>query len=114
MVLLKSIGASGSACVIEWKSRKLQRVVSSSTTAEALAANVAMNAMVYIKAVLVEVLGVQMNDVPLVLMADSRNWHRLVMSSSLVEDPRLRSKSLISVNPCIFGPPKGENTGFET
>ena len=51
------------ACVVSWKSQKLKRIVSSSTGAEDLAINDAVSEIVYIKAVLKEMLGLVMDKV---------------------------------------------------
>ena len=80
----------GLACVLDWKSKKLQRVVASSTAAEALAANSALDMLVYVRSVLAELLGDCRKNIPLELYTDSANLHDAVMSSSLVENPRLR------------------------
>ena len=52
-------------CVVSWKSKKMKRVVSSSTAAEALALNDTLDEMVYIKEVLKEALGGEANDISL-------------------------------------------------
>ena len=79
------------SCVLNWKSKKLRRVVSSSTAAEALSANEALDDMVYIKHVLIELLGSTAEKIPLKLVTDSRNLHNSVMNSTLVENPRMRT-----------------------
>ena len=81
----------GLACVLDWRSKKIKRVVSSSTAAEALAANETLDEMVYVKAVLVELLGTQADNLPLVLFTDSKNLWDAVHSTSLVENHRLRT-----------------------
>ena len=78
-------------CVVSWKSKKMKRVVSSSTAAEALAVNDTLDEMVYIKEVLKEALGDEANNIPLDLYTDSRNLYKSVMSTSLNENPRLRT-----------------------
>ena len=91
-VILLSNKDDGRACVLDWESRKLRRrrVASSSTAAEALAVNDTLDMMVYVKAVLVELLGEDARDIPLELVTDSRNLHNSVMTSTLVDNPRLR------------------------
>ena len=42
----------GLSCIIDSKSKKLKRVVQSSTAAEALASNDALDSLVYVKSVL--------------------------------------------------------------
>ena len=78
------------SCVISWSSKKLKRVVSSSTAAEALASNEALDELVYIKTVLCELLGDKMKNVPLHLTTDSKNLYNAVHSSTLVENARTR------------------------
>ena len=78
------------ACVVSWKSRKLKRVVSSSTGAEALAINDTVGEIVYIKAVLKEMLGEVVKNIPLEVYTDSKNLVQATNSKSLVEDHRLR------------------------
>ena len=81
---------TGAACVVSWRSRKLKRIVNSSTGAEALAINDTVSELVYIKAVLTEMLGGEMVAVPLEVFTDSKNLLQASKTTSLVEDPRLR------------------------
>ena len=81
----------GLSCIIDSKSKKLKRVVQSSTAAEALASNDALDSLVYVKSVLQELMGNQFEHLPIVLSTDSKNLHKVVMGSSLVENPRLRT-----------------------
>ena len=90
-VLLLTNQKNGISCVLDWKSKKLKRVVTSSTAAEALAANDTLDSMVYVQSVLTELFGEQVKGVPLILMTDSKNLHDNVMNSTLVENPRLRT-----------------------
>ena len=83
---------TGAACVVSWRSKKLKRVVTSSTAAETLAANETVSEMVYIKAVLREILGEAVDGVPMELFTDSKNMWKAVNTSALVEDPRLRTE----------------------
>ena len=78
-------------CVVSWRSRKLRRVVTSSTAAEALAVNDALDEAVYVKEVLKELIGETAVQIPIEVFTDSRNLYRSVMSTSLVDNPRLRS-----------------------
>ena len=90
-VIVVSNSKRGLACVLDWRSKKIKRVVSSSTAAEALAANDTLDAMVYVKAVLQELLGAKAINVPLILFTDSKNLWDAVQSTSLVENHRLRT-----------------------
>ena len=80
----------GIGCVLNWKSRKLRRVVSSSTAAEALAVNEALDEMVYVKTVLSEMIG-SLSQLPMQLVTDSRNLHKTILSSKLADNPRIRT-----------------------
>ena len=90
-VILVCNREKGLSCVLDWKTKKLKRVVSSSTAAEALAANDTLDMLVYVHSVLVELLGKVGKNIPLLLATDSKNLHKCVMNSSLVENPRLRT-----------------------
>ena len=79
------------SCVVDWRSKKLKQVVSSLTAAEALAANDTLDSLVYVHSVLVETFGDVAKDIPLVLTTDAKNLHKSVMSTSLVENLRLRT-----------------------
>ena len=78
------------ACVLNWKSKKLRRVVSSSTAAEALSANEALDDAVYLKSFLMEMFGEMASAIPIKLTTDSKNLHNAVISSTLAENPRMR------------------------
>ena len=82
----------GLKCIVSWRCRKLRRVVSSSTAAEALSVNDTLDELVYVKEVLKELLGESAANIPIELFTDSRNLYRSVMSTSLVDNPRLRTE----------------------
>ena len=90
-VILISNNERNLSCVVDWRSKKLKRVVSSSTAAEALAANDTLDSLVYVHSVLVETFGDVAKDIPLVLTTDAKNLHKSVISTSLVENLRLRT-----------------------
>ena len=58
-----------------------------STAAEALATGETSDALMYISAVLKELMG---DDIPLYLYTDSKNLHDSVNTSALVDDHRMR------------------------
>ena len=82
----------GLKCIVSWRCRKLRRVVSSSTAAEALSVNDTLDELVYVKEVLKELLGELAANIPIEMFTDSRNLYRSVMSTSLVNNPRLRTE----------------------
>ena len=81
----------GRQAIVSWKAKKIRRVVSSSTAAEVLALNDTLDEMVYVREVLVEILGDKAKRIPLEMYTDSRNLFKSVMSTSLLENPRLRT-----------------------
>ena len=89
MVLLSN-KSTNSRCVLGWRARKLKRVVSSSTNAEALAVNDVLDELVFLKEILKEIFGGKTINIPLEVYTDSKNLHRAVNGTSLVDNPRLR------------------------
>ena len=69
----------------------MKRIVASSTAAETLALNEVISEVVYIKAILNEILG-DVNKIPVHMYTDSKNAKKAVYSTSLVDDPRLRTE----------------------
>ncbi len=74
------------ACLLNWRSKKLVRKVVSSLAGEALAVVAAIGEMVYNKAILKQVYGGVIDEIPVVMFTDSRNLYKSVHSTSLVED----------------------------
>ena len=68
----------------------MKRIVSSSTAAEALAANDALDTLVCTKSVLLEMLGEKAKQIPMRLITDSKNLYKATYSSTPVENKRLR------------------------
>ena len=64
----------------------MKRIVASSTAAETLALNEVISEVVYIKAILNEILG-DVNEIPVHMYTDSKNVKKAVYSTSLVDDP---------------------------
>jgi hypothetical protein len=81
---------SNNACVLSWRGRKLKRIVTSSTAAETLALNDIVSEVIFTKALLGEVFGSGISEVPVNLYTDSKNVIKSVNSTSMVEEPRLR------------------------
>ena len=82
---------TGAACVVSWRSRKLKRIVLSSTAAETLALNDTVSEIVYVKAVLKEMLGSVAEEIPMEIFTDSKNLWKAVQTTALNDDPRLRT-----------------------
>ena len=88
-VLILRNKVTNTASVLSWKSTKIRRVVGSSTAAEALATVESSDALMYISAVLRELLGDELH-IPLHLFTDCKNLHNAVHTSALVDDQRMR------------------------
>ena len=78
------------ACLVSWRSKRLKRLVTSSTAAEVLAINDTVGEAVYIQAVLGEVFGKIEQKVPIKVYTDSNNSVKAASTSALVEDSKLR------------------------
>ena len=74
------------ACTLNWRSKKLQRKVASSMAAEGLAMVQTIGVMVYNKAILRQIYGPQVDDIPVIIFTDSCNLSRNVISTSMVDD----------------------------
>ena len=79
-------------CTISWKGRKLRRIVTSSTAAETLALNEVLSEIIFVKALLSEMVGSEADGIPVNLYTDSKNVIKSVNSTSMVDDPRLRTE----------------------
>ena len=90
-VILVTNKETGHSSILSWKSAKIRRVVGSSTAAEALAFNETMNALVYIRFLLNELLQDKLKDIPMQLSTDSKNLYISVNTSTRVENPHLRT-----------------------
>ena len=72
--------------MLNWRSKNLVRKVVSSLAGEALALAAAIGEMVYNKAIMKQVYGDVVEDIPVVMFTDSRNLYDAIHSTSLVED----------------------------
>ena len=69
----------------------MKKIVLSSTAAETLAMNDTVSEMVYIKAVLSEMIGSKAEQIPMEGFTDSKNLWKAIHTTALVDDPRLRT-----------------------
>ena len=74
------------ACVLNWRSKKLVRVVTSSLAGEALAMVAMVGEIVYNKAILSQIYGDKIKTIPVVVFTDCKNLHDAIHSTRLVED----------------------------
>ena len=85
-VVLVANEKMGAGCVLNWRSKKLTRIVVSSLAGEALALVATIGEMVYTKAIFRQIYGDIIDSVPVVLYTDSRNLHEAIHSTTLVDD----------------------------
>lgn len=81
---------SNASCVLNWRGRKLRRIVNSSTAAEALSLVETISEAIFVKAMLKEMLGNECDQIPIEVFTDSKNVEKALSSTGMVEDPRLR------------------------
>ena len=74
------------ACVLNWRSKKLKRKVVSSLAGEALAMVAVIGEVVYNVAILSQIYGDIVNTLPVIVFTDSKNLHEAIYSSCLVDD----------------------------
>ena len=88
-VLLIVNRVTNKCSVMNWRSKKIKRIVSSSLGGETLATIGAIGEVVYAKAVLKEIYGTRMNDIPAIVFTDSNNLFQAAHTTKLVDDPWL-------------------------
>ena len=85
-VILLCNKVTGATAVLNWRSKKLRRKVTSSLAGECYAMIAVIGELVYTKAVLSQIYGQRMKDIPTIVVTDCKNLEEAVHSSSLVED----------------------------
>ena len=80
---------SEKTCILSWRSKKIKRKVSSSLAGETLAMVETIGEVVYTRAVLEQVYGGRMRELPAVIFTDSNNLYKSIYSTKLVNDPWL-------------------------
>ena len=80
----------GRANVLSWQSRKIKRVCNSTISAECLAAVEAVNASIYLKTLVKEMIGAKCASLKVRLVVDNKALLDAISSKSSVEDKRLR------------------------
>ena len=76
-------------CVLQWKSKQIRRKVISSLAGETLALIGVIGELVYTKAVLEQLYGKRVQEIPTIAVTDSKNLAEAIKSTSLVDDPWL-------------------------
>jgi len=85
-VLLLCNRKTGAAAVLNWRSKKLRRKVTSSMAGECYSLVAIIGEMVYTKGVLAQIYGQRIQNIPCLAVTDCKNLYEAVHSTSLVED----------------------------
>ena len=80
---------TNACCILVWKSKTIRRKVRSTLAGEALAMIGVIGEIVYIKAMLEQLFGTRVRDIPTLVLSDCKNLTQAIRSTSLVEDPWL-------------------------
>ena len=83
-------GEGGRAAPLGWTSNKVRRVVGSTVAAEALSLKMGLDHGYFLRAILADVLNVDMIKIPIIAYVDSNNLYEAVYSTKFVEDKKLR------------------------
>ena len=81
---------SGQCCTIDWKSRKIKRIVRSTLASETLSLGDGLETGLFLKDLFCELLGKKFESVPVIAIVDNRSLEVNLRSTSSVEDKRLR------------------------
>ena len=78
--------------MIHWRSRSIKRIATSTLAGEALAVSDLIGDIIYTKAVLQEIFGDSVSNVPSHIFTDSKNLDKSISSFKMVDDRRLRTE----------------------
>ena len=81
---------SGKCCPLFWQSKKIKRVVRSTLAAEALSLQEGLEASVYFRHLIEEILGLMKGTIDIYAFVDNKSVIESVYSTKLVDDKRLR------------------------
>ena len=86
------LSGNNNVALISWKSGKIQRVVKSTLAAEGLALSEGLDEAIYIKHIICETLGFNIeNDIlPIIGITDHEGLYKNIRSTKLVSEKRLR------------------------
>ena len=80
---------TGNICPLQWKSKKIKRVVKSTLAAECLALQEACETAFYLKSILAEILGIDISQIKIDCYTDNRSLRDSLHSSRTLEEKRL-------------------------
>lgn len=79
----------GNVCPLQWKSKKIKRVVKSTLAAECLALQEASETAFYLKTILAEILGVGVEQIKIECYTDNKSLKESLHSTRTLEEKRL-------------------------
>ena len=80
----------GNSVPIDWKSRKIKRIVRSTLAAEALSLGDGLDTGLFLKEMFMEIMGPKAAQAPIIAIVDNKSVEVNLRSTSSVEDKRLR------------------------
>ena len=83
-------GENDRSSTLGWNSNKVKRVVGSTLAAEALSLKSSIDHGIYLRAMLAEILGTDILEIPIRAHTDSNNLYQAVYSTKFVDDKKLR------------------------
>jgi hypothetical protein len=84
------VGIDDRACPLTWKSGKAKRVVKSTLGAESMSLLEGIEASIYLKTMIVDLLCLTMKSLPITIITDHKGLWESLYSTHLTEDRRLR------------------------
>ena len=106
--LIFIIDNKGTYCLVNWQSHKLKRVVTSTLSAECLAAVEAIDHCIHIRVCLTEILGIKTEAMGIHVITDNKSLHEAAHTTTSVKNRRLQIE-LSALRDVIT---KGEITEF--
>ena len=88
--LIFVIDKKGVYCLINWQSHKLKRVVTSTLSAECLAAVEAIDHCLHIRVCLAEILGTKTESIDIHILTDNKSLHEAAHTTTSVKNRRLQ------------------------
>jgi len=84
------VGDGRQCCPLSWSANKIKRVVRSTLAAEALSLQEGMEEVIYIRTMMIELLGISEKSIPILAYVDNKSVVEAIHSTKMVDDKRLR------------------------
>ena len=90
-VIIIKDSLSNTSMVVNWKGRKLRRIVNRSTATEVLSVSETISEVIFVKAILKKMSWEDYAQVPIKIFTDSKNVSKDLSNAGIMDDPRFRS-----------------------